>query len=559
MNTTAPTFNDLIRASKRFLRSVPAFAQRGTGLRLRPYQAAPLPTILRSIDEGLGLSIVIIFPRQSGKDELIANLKAFLMCSLSLWEHSIVEVNPTYKPQTINAIMRLETRMNMNPVTFTRWRKRSDFIRQVGLCRTSFLSGDGQANVVGATASLLLIINEAQDIEPAVYDKKFAPMCASTNATKIFCGTVWTSTTLLAREMRSARQAQEKDGIQRLFVYDADDVARYHKPYGRHVAGQIAALGRQNPMVRTQYFNEEIDAQAGMFNARRLALIQADQPAQDQPTPGKVYAFLIDVGGQDEYAGWLHATTAPVGDTSRRQATDLDGLGNPGRDYTTLSIVDIDLATLSTLQAPTYRVVHRQAWQGVNHLTVFGALKSLAEAWNPMQIVIDATGVGEGLWALLDKAFPLRTIAVKFTQQAKSEIGWGFISIIETGRFRDCSGAHARTATSSEPARTATSGSSAPCGAQERPTQPFLPHEGQTPLANEVYTQYVMCQSEILPGPARTLRWGVRDGTRGPDGLLVHDDYLLADSLTAILDKLDWHIQTAVVQGGGFDPLENIL
>ena len=55
-------------------------------------------------------------------------------------------------------------------------------------------------------------------------------------------------------------------------------------------------------------------------------------------------------------------------------------------------------------QAPTYRVVQRMQWTGLNHLTVFGKLKALADQWRPQHIVIDATGVGEGLWAMLDKA-----------------------------------------------------------------------------------------------------------------------------------------------------------
>ena len=60
-----------------------------------------------------------------------------------------------------------------------------------------------------ATADLLLIVNEAQDISPAVYDKNFAPMCASTNATRVFCGTVWTSHSLLSREKTAALQAEK--------------------------------------------------------------------------------------------------------------------------------------------------------------------------------------------------------------------------------------------------------------------------------------------------------------------------------------------------------------
>ena len=181
-----------------------------------------------------------------------------------------------------------------------------------------------------------------------------------------------------------------------------------------------------------------------------------------------------------------------------------------------MSVAEVDLSTLESLQAPTYRVVERYAWQGLNHLTVFGKLKALAETWNPQHIVIDATGVGEGLWAMLDKAFRTRVIPVKFTQQEKSEIGWRFLSIIETGRFRDC------------------------C-----PTE-------------TVRMQNAKCQSEILPGPAKTLRWGVPDGTRGPDGELVHDDFVLADALVAKLDELEWSIRSAALIVRAKDPLEEM-
>jgi hypothetical protein len=203
--------------------------------------------------------------------------------------------------------------------------------------------------------------------------------------------------------------------------------------------------------------------------------------------------------------------------TSLASSLSSEGLGNPGRDSTTLTIVGIDLSSLAELNHPTYRVLARHAWTGQNHLTVFGQIKNLAEKWSPQHIVIDATGVGEGLWALLDRAFPTRVIPVKFTAQEKSEIGWRFLSIIETGRFID----------------------SAP--------------------TDEVRLQYSHCISEILPGPSKTLRWGVPDGARGPDGELIHDDYILADSLTSILDRLEWHISTDPVSYGGYDPLERVL
>jgi hypothetical protein len=410
-----------------------------------------------------------------------------------------VEVNPTYKPQTIAAIMHLDGRLESNFLTMNRWKKRGDHIRYIGGCRTTFLSGDGSASVVGATANLLLIVNEAQDIVPSTYDKRFAPMAASRNATRVLCGTVWTSQSLLSRELRAARRAEEADGIRRVFFYTADDVSRENKAYRKYVRGEIARQGRDHPIVKTQYFCEEIDAQAGMFNPGRRALMTGDQPAQDRPVPGQPYAFLLDVAGQDE----------------ARFHPDMDEtLSNAGRDSTALSIASIDLSSLSTLQAPTYRIVKRFSWTGLNHLTIFGQLKAFAGVWKPQYIVVDATGVGEGLWALLDKAFPGRVKPVKFSQQVKSDIGWKFLAIIETGRFKDC-----------EPSDT-------------------------------VRLQYDACMSEILPGPAQTLRWGVPEGARGPDGQSIHDDHLLADSLVVELDKLDWHIQTDSIQIDGDDPLK---
>ena len=482
----------------RALASLSAFSRAG-GIKLRRYQVEAGNAVVDSVKHGLGLTFIVIFPRQSGKDELLAQLKAYLMASCAWADAGIVEVNPTYKPQTINAALRLETRLTMNFVTQPLWGKRSDFMRTVGMCRTSFLSGDGRASVVGATASLLLIVNEAQDIAPAVYDKKFEPMRASTNATAVFCGTVWTSSSLLARETRLARLLEEKDHIRRVFFYTAEDVGLLNKAYARFVAEVVRKHGRNHPLVRTQYYCEEIDAQAGMFNSARRALMQADQPSQTCPQVGVVYAFLLDVAGQDE-ARMFTSADAP--------------LSNPGRDSVSLTIATVDLSTLAVLQAPTYRFVNRQQWTGLNHLLIFGKLKSLVESWNPQYIVMDATGVGEGLWAMLDRSFPARVIPVKLSRQVKSELGWHYLAILETGRLRDC------------------------C------------------LTDPVRLQYDACQAEILPGPAKTLRWGVPEGARSPDGEFIHDDYLLADALVAELDRLKWNVSTIAEASEGYDPLE---
>jgi len=493
--------SDLTSRSHVIQRNPYNFAFRGGGIALRPYQVEPIDAIWESVRTKAGRTFVIVISRQSGKDELLCHLKTYLLHRYQHKDMEIVEFNPTYKPQTIRAIFRLEKRLQANVLTCNRWKKKSDFMRLLGQAQVSFLSGDGQANVVGAVASLLLIINEAQDITTNKYDKDAAPMAASTNATRVFCGTVWTSNTLLARELRSARIAEKEDGIRRVFFYTSEDVRKYNPSYGEFVDGEIKRLGRDHPLVKTQYFCEEIDAQAGMFNPARRALMTGDQPAHDRPLAGVPCAFLLDVAGQDE---------------ARMSLDDDAPLQNQGRDSVSLTIVDLDLSTLATLQAPTYRVAHRLQWIGQNHLTVFGQIKSLAESWNPLYIVIDATGVGEGLWTLLDKVFPGRVFPVKFSRPEKSDIGYRFLGIIETGRFRDC------------------------C------------------LTDQVRAQYDACQSEILIGPTKTMRWGVPESARGPSGELIHDDYLLADALIAVLDRMPWVAQTVVEVDEGFDPLESV-
>ncbi len=401
------------------------YTQTASGIRLRPWQREPIARILDSIQKTLGDTIIIVFPRQSGKDELLIHLIVYLMDMFSHLPVGIVEANPTYNLQTTNVIQRFERALNRNKLTCSRWTKRGQFMRMLDQAKVTFLSGDRASNVVGATASLLLIVNEAQDIQPADYYKKFVPMTASTNATRVLAGTVWSSSSLLAEEMRVARQMQEIDGRQRLFMADANVVRAFLPKYGEHVDAEIARNGRDHPLIKTQYFNEEIDAQSVVFTPLRLALIQGDRPAQDEPLEHGMYAFTIDVGGQDE-AVMSDPYAAP---------------SNPGRDHTTLSIIEVDNSSVEELEFPTYRVVKRLSWTGESQLTIFAQLKSLAHTWYPQQFVIDATGVGEGLWAMLNGAFPEKVTPVHYTAQVKSKIYYDFLAMINTGRFKDCASA----------------------------------------------------------------------------------------------------------------------
>jgi len=255
---------------KKLMRDVVPFVRFASGLTLRRYQEEVARAVVRSVLRRQGLSFVVIFPRQSGKNELQAQLQAYLLTLFSSQRAEIVQISPTWKPQTTNAMYRLEAVLNRNLVIRDRWEKHFGHVYQVGSARISFLSGSPTANIVGATADLLLSVDEAQDILVDKFDKEIAPMAASTNATRVFWGTAWTSNTLLAREERAALAQQAEDGIRRVWHLTCEQVSREVPAYGAFVAEQVGRLGRNHPMVRTQYYSEMIDAAGGLFPPQRL-------------------------------------------------------------------------------------------------------------------------------------------------------------------------------------------------------------------------------------------------------------------------------------------------
>ena len=130
-------------------------------------------------------------------------------------------------------------------------------------------------------------------------------------------------------------------------------------------------------------------------------------------SPHAIYCLLLDVAGEDEGA---------LGGRMEVMA-----LENPRRDATVLTIVEVDLATLSDplLAAPTYRCVDRRRWVGVKHVTLYGAIRATALAYRARYLVADATGVGAGLVSFLSKTLE-GVIPFEFNRASKSKLGWDF-------------------------------------------------------------------------------------------------------------------------------------
>ncbi len=488
------------------LRDVERFAWYGSGIRLRAYQREVARAITASVIGRQGLSFAVLMSRQSGKNELSALIEAYLLQVYRRQGGQIVKASPTYRPQTLNSKLRLLERW----AGWERARMREGYILEVGRARCLFLSAAPAANVVGATASLLLECDEAQSVDAAKWLRDFAPMAASTNATTVYWGTAWTDRTLLAQMTRALRGQEACDGVRRVFIYDADHVAAEVPAYGRYVAEQVARFGRQHPLIRSQYYLEEVESAGGLFPAARQAQMRGDHPRQTSPTPGKVYALLVDVGGaatSTEDGGRWTEDDGPR--TEVRGMEDSSSVvrlpssvsaAEGRRDATALTIVEINTATVGDplIRLPSYSVVDRRLWRGAAHPGLYAQLLDLARLWDAAYAVVDATGLGSGLAQFLARALGPRLIPVTLNSATKSRLGWRFLGLVDTGRFKDY----------------------ADDGAAD--TRQFW---------------YEVGACEFDASGQGGLRWGVWETPRH-DGLVArgHDDLLLSAALCVYLD-----------------------
>lgn len=502
----------VVQAAKRLLADPELFSKLVLRKPLRAYQMEPAREILSSILHAEGREFVIIFPRQAGKDELIAQLQTYLLNLFQRQEAGIVHVYPTIQQIPIGTA-RLEARLRNDWNDGKFWSKGKPDRRGLGRAQVTFFSGHPDSKSEGATANLLLIINEAQDQLEYIVDRRFVMMTASTNATRLYVGTVRTTSDLLWRKKLALERLQLADGKRRVFVIGPEAVGAENPNYQSFVEAQVAEKGRNHPAIITELFLEPLDASGSLFDDRRRSLMLGKHRRERTPAGSAVYAALVDVGGQDEQATEAYAT-----------------LANPKRDYTVCTIVQI---IHRHGDRPAYQVVDVWTDQGSKHFEDKPGRPSLAQRlnayldhWTVAHTVCDASGVGAGLANWLEARRPNRVTPFNFAKPgSKAKLGSDFLALIETGRFR------------------------------------YYGDE-QDPDAETFFLQAKRCTYHIPEGGAieSHMQWSVPASATypAPDGsnLPVHDDHLLSAALAAVLDTIQtWGAaESAVI--APYDPLE---
>ena len=495
------------RAAKLLLSDISLFSKLVIRIPLYEYQLLPVKAVLDSVLYKRGFEFLLVFPRQSGKNEAVAQLQVYL---LNLFQRQGANMVFGATGDGLGrGIRRLEERLG-NSWNAKHWQRSGRPVRRsLGNASVVFLSTHPGAAARGETASWLMVIDEMQDQDPNHLEAVFEPMRAATNATALYIGTVKTEHDALWFKKNELESEERLDGRQRVFIVSPEEVIQENEAYGKFLTKKVSRLGRNHPIVASEYYNEPIGGQGRLFDERRLFLMRGSHfrhrmPVSLPQSMVPIYLATLDVAGQDE------------------AATDaVARLANPGRDYTAAHV--FEAATRGKDDTgPTYRALDIFVDHGSRHFQgssdgsaegppISERLLAWLQDWKVSHLVADESGVGAGLvdW-LSAKLGPGKVTGYNFASaHGKAALGSAFLSVIETGRFQ------------------------------------YWCDDFEIPLSDSwwFFSQAAECRYSLPAGGRfeRDLCWEVPASVKvsTPKGVLpVHDDRLISAALVAVYDDL---------------------
>lgn len=357
---------------------------------LRGPQAEMIKRIEKFVTAHKGGVMTALSSRQTGKNELAAILQA-----RHLWRHQLASQNrswirtaPTYKPQIVNSkkrlkeILKLDGKKVIRHPLFERARLGTEegYIFKLGNASVEFISSGPNANVVGATASECLDMDEAHKVSQSKFDEDFAPFTASTNAGAILWG-------VAADELDTIewyRQKNQADGNGHLNLYYPCEVwMEASADYRAHVESRVQALGFDHPIIKTQYRLVPVASEGRYISpSQARGLFTSEHQRQLSPRPNTHYEFLLDVAGSNE---------------ELNPENVLEGAEDTTTDSSTLWIFEVSPLVASNGIFPIIRLVNLFWWTGANLPTQETEVDELVKLWKPQKLTVDAVGVGRHL------------------------------------------------------------------------------------------------------------------------------------------------------------------
>lgn len=442
-----------------------AFCEHGLKRVLRPYQVEPARAVIRSVLHRQARTIALLMARQSGKNELATCLALWMLLrmpgiKIGLYAPTLTQVRDISMRRLARHRKRLQAtaraagggtpellslkELKLGPLSLPRAeldrqdllelapdpKKDTPFAERNEGSLLGAHSAEKEAVKEGFTWDLILY-DEAQDIDRDVIDEEISPMGAATGATEVFIGTPY-SVDCKFYDVIQAIKGRQLAG--KCFEYPFGVVARLVPEYRRFVKKKAAELGRDSIAFRTQYALEWVEGLGMFFDFdvfRTLALAE-EEFLSCMPMEGSRGEVCRESRAQSAVACFA------VG-------IDLAG-DDPGRsgrtDYTAIAVV--------RLEGERKTLVDLHAWRGRDwerqHQEIVRILSALP---GRVQVVVDATGIGDSFSDRLQKALPSQRFVLerlKMTAESKSAVGLFADQEIAGGRVFYAAGPQTRAA-----------------------------------------------------------------------------------------------------------------
>lgn len=398
------------------------------GLPLYKYQLGIAEAIVRATLTRDVETVAVEMPRQSGKNEISAQVESLLLARLARKDARMVKAAPTWTPQLVNSKDRLlaHVRTIRQRMPWLKYYWSMGYIVVCGSAKLQFLSAKPTSSVVGATANMLMEIDEAQDVLPEKYNKDFSPMRASTGAVAAFYGTTWSDETLLERVKQSINNGSIPGLV---FRISPEQVIDENPAYGVFLEREVARLGRDHPLVKTQYFLEPLPTSGRMLSDQQLRSIIGEHARQEKRNDEEYIVAGLDFAGADEAMGILN--------TSNMNAS--------ARDSVALTIARAWVEEIVVgLKVLHVEMLDRFEWVNINPVQLHAQLyEILYRRWRVDKVHCDSTGIGEAsthfLAGAMNSVYEKRVEGIKFTGTwtAQSRMAFNYLMLINQGTLRD--------------------------------------------------------------------------------------------------------------------------
>ena len=382
----------------------PQFESEEISLRpLRGPQAEIIKKVEAHIHAHKGGVMTILSARQTGKNELAATLQRRHLVfnqgshNISSW----IRTAPTHEPQIVNSKKRLEELIQLDRKNIAhhplcmdaRILKSEGYIWRLGNATVEFMSSGPHSNVVGATASECLDMDEAHKIGRAKFDEDFAPFTASTDAGTLLWGVCADGLdTIESYRVLNAENNRHDLNLR----YPCELWMEQSEIYASHVRGRERALGWDHPIMKTQYRLIPV-ANEGTFlsKAQVQNFLDSEHERELKPRADKVYEILIDIAAGNE----------DFNPNNSFDRFDTDSDVETSTDSTIVWVYEVTDTICQNNIFPVIHMVSLDWWTGVTLPEQEKRITELISYWKAQKVTIDGVGVGRQMAEALEQRF----------------------------------------------------------------------------------------------------------------------------------------------------------